>query len=100
MKIISMLTADIAKKVTNPAFLATTINTNISLEELAGGFIDLILNLALYGGAITAIGGAIAWGLAHKNGDSASQDKAVNAVLIGFIFMGFRGVLEIIGILK
>lgn len=81
-------------------YLATTINTDLNMESLAGGFVDFFLNLALYGGALTAIGGAIAWGYAHKNGNSSDQDKAATTVLIGGAFMGFRGVLELIGILQ
>lgn len=99
-KMDSMLLEAVTKRAAKSSFLATTINTDISLDKLAGGFIDFLLNLALYGGALTAIGGAIAWGYAHKNGDSAGQDKAITTALIGGAFMGFRGVLELIGILK
>ena len=101
MKSNLMLTATAAKKtMQGVAFLVTTINTDLTMEQLAGGFVDTLLNLASYGGSITIVLALIAWGYAHKNGESGGQDKAVTAGLIGILFVGLRGVLEFIGILK
>ncbi len=81
-------------------FLATSINTDASFEELGGGLIDSILGVIQWAGAITIIVSAVAVIAYHQNGDASSQQKATYALLGGIAAITLRSILQSIGILN
>lgn len=82
----------------NPTFL-TRVNTNVDLDAMMGGIVDIIIKLAMYVGVALAVGGAFSLLLAYKDGNSTEQSSAVRLVVIGAALMGFRGLLALTGII-
>lgn len=75
------------------------INQNSSMDKIAGGVIDLILNIAMYVGAILAIYGVYQLLMAFKDENPDGKIKGVTLTLVGIAIATLRGLLTIVGII-
>lgn len=80
-------------------FLTTTINTNLDLDSLFGGVVDMIIKIAFYVGAVLAVGGIFSLLLAYKDDNADAQSKAVRIIVIGGVLVGLRAFLQLAGII-
>lgn len=79
--------------------LTTTINTNLDLDSLFGGVVDMIIKIAFYVGAVLAVGGIFSLLLAYKDDNADAQSKAVRIIVIGGVLVGLRAFLQLAGII-
>lgn len=80
--------------------LCTRIDTNLDLDALGGGVIDLICKIALYVGVIMAAGGVFSLILAYKDDNADGQSRAIRVVVVGAALIGLRMLLGVVGIIK
>lgn len=78
----------------------TQVNTNIDLDSMMGGIIDIIIKLAMYVGIALAAGGVFSWLLAYKDENSDNQARGIRLVVIGGALIGLRGLLALTGIIS
>ena len=63
--------------------LSTTINTNLDLDSLFGGIVDIIIKIAMYVGIALAVGGVFSLVLAYKDENAEGQSRAVRIIVVG-----------------
>lgn len=57
--------------------LSTTINTNLDLDSLFGGIVDIIIKIAMYVGIALAVGGVFSLVLAYKDENAEGQSSRI-----------------------
>lgn len=82
-----------------PMFL-TTIQSNLDMDTLFGGIVDIVIRLALYVGLVLAAGGVFSLLLAYKDENADAQAKAIRVIVIGGVLIGFRTVLQMAGLIS
>lgn len=82
-----------------PMFL-TTIQSNLDMDTLFGGIVDIVIRLALYVGIVLAAGGVFSLLLAYKDENADAQAKAIRVIVIGGVLIGFRTVLQMAGLIS
>lgn len=82
----------------NPVFL-TTINTDIDLDSLFGGIIDIIIQIAMWVGVVLAVGGVFSLVLAYKDENADGQSRAIRVLVVGGALIGLRVLLQTAGII-
>lgn len=82
----------------NPVFL-TTINTDIDLDSLFGGIIDIIIKIGMYVGIVLAAGGVFSLVLAYKDENADGQSRAIRVLVVGGALIGLRVLLQTAGII-
>ena len=75
----------------------TTINTNLDLNSLFGGVVDIIIQIAMYVGIALAVGGVFSLVLAYKDENAEGQSRAVRIIGVGGAIMGRRFLLQTAG---
>lgn len=68
----------------------TTINTNLDLNSLFGGVVDIIIQIAMYVGIALAVGGVFSLVLAYKDENAEGQSRAVRIIVVGGALIGLR----------
>lgn len=82
-----------------PLIALTTIRTDLELNTLFGGIIDVIIQIAFYIGAILVVGGVFSLVLAYKDENADAQAKAIRVLVIGGVLLSFRLFLSTAGII-
>lgn len=83
-----------------PTFLQTTINSNIDLDKLFGGVMDIIIKIAFYVGVVMVGGGVFNLLVAYKDEDGNAQTKAVRYLVVGGTLIGLPALLKMTGIIN
>lgn len=68
-------------------------------DALFANMADIIVKIAFYVGGLITIGGIFSLVLAYKDDNPDGQTRAVRLIVVGIVLVGFRGILEIAGIL-
>jgi len=95
-----LLSTAIIPMVMTPTFCPSRIDTNLDLDALGGGVIDLICKIALYVGVIMAAGGVFSLVLAYKDDNADGQSRAIRIVVVGAALIGLKMLLQVVGIIK
>ena len=77
----------------------TTLHTDLDLDALFGGVIDVILKMAMYIGGALAASGVFQLLLSYYNDQPEGKAAALRLVVVGGAMMGMRGLLEVIGLI-
>lgn len=77
----------------------TSINTNLDLNSLFGGIIDIIIQIGMYVGIVLAAGGVFSLVLAYKDENAEGQSRAVRLIVVGGALIGLRVLLQTAGII-
>lgn len=77
----------------------TSINTNLDLNSLFGGIIDIIIQIGMYVGVVLAAGGVFSLVLAYKDENAEGQSRAVRLIVVGGALIGLRVLLKTAGII-
>ncbi len=80
--------------------LTATINTNLTLDGLAGGFIELLIKLSMYVGIIYIGLGVFEWLMAKNESNPGDQNKAVVRIVVGCGLVGLRILLQLVGVIS
>ena len=80
--------------------LSTTINTNLDLDSLFGGIVDIIIKIAMYVGIALAVGGVFTLVLAYKDENAEGQSRAVRIIVVGGALIGLRVLLQTAGLIN
>lgn len=80
--------------------LPTTINTNLDLDSLFGGIVDIIIKIAMYVGIALAVGGVFSLVLAYKDENAEGQSRAVRIIVVGGALIGLRVLLQTAGLIN
>ena len=80
--------------------LSTTINTNLDLDSLFGGIVDIIIKIAMYVGIALAVGGVFSLVLAYKDENAEGQSRAVRIIVVGGALIGLRVRLQTAGLIN
>ena len=78
----------------------TTINTNLDLNSLFGGVVDIIIQIAMYVGIALAVGGVFSMVLAYKDENAEGQSRAVRIIVVGGALIGLRVLLQTAGLIN
>lgn len=78
----------------------TTINTNLDLNSLFGGVVDIIIQIAMYVGIALAVGGVFSLVLAYKDENAEGQSRAVRVIVVGGALIGLRVLLQTAGLIN
>ncbi len=78
----------------------TTINTNLDLNSLFGGVVDIIIQIAMYVGIALAVGGVFSLVLAYKDENAEGQSRAVRIIVVGGALIGLRVLLQTAGLIN
>ena len=80
--------------------LSTTINTNLDLNSLFGGVVDILIQIAMYVGIALAVGGVFSLVLAYKDENAEGQSRAVRVIVVGGALIGLRVLLQTAGLIN
>lgn len=80
--------------------LSATINTNLDLDSLFGGIVDIIIKIAMYVGIALAVGGVFSLVLAYKDENAEGQSRAVRIIVVGGALIGLRVLLQTAGLIN
>lgn len=86
-------------KITPVMLSGTSINTNLDLNSLFGGIIDIIIQIGMYVGIVLAAGGVFSLVLAYKDENAEGQSRAVRLIVVGGALIGLRVLLQTVGII-
>lgn len=86
-------------KITPVMLSGTSINTNLDLNSLFGGIIDIIIQIGMYVGIVLAAGGVFSLVLAYKDENAEGQSRAVRLIVVGGALIGLRVLLQTSGII-
>lgn len=86
-------------KITPVMLSGTSINTNLDLNSLFGGIIDIIIQIGMYVGIVLAAGGVFSLVLAYKDENAEGQSRAVRLIVVGGALIGLRVLLQTAGII-
>ena len=78
----------------------TTINTNLDLNSLFGGVVDIIIQIAMYVGIALPVGGVFSLVLAYKDENAEGQSRAVRIIVVGGALIGLRVLLQTAGLIN
>ena len=78
----------------------TTINTNLDLNSLFGGVVDIIIQIAMYVGIALAVGGVFSLVLAYKDENAEGQSRAVRIIVVGGALIGLRVLRQTAGLIN
>ena len=78
----------------------TTITTNLDLNSLFGGVVDIIIQIAMYVGIALAVGGVFSLVLAYKDENAEGQSRAVRIIVVGGALIGLRVLLQTAGLIN
>ena len=78
----------------------TTSNTNLDLNSLFGGVVDIIIQIAMYVGIALAVGGVFSLVLAYKDENAEGQSRAVRIIVVGGALIGLRVLLQTAGLIN
>ena len=78
----------------------TTNNTNLDLNSLFGGVVDIIIQIAMYVGIALAVGGVFSLVLAYKDENAEGQSRAVRIIVVGGALIGLRVLLQTAGLIN
>lgn len=79
--------------------LSTTINTNLDLDSLFGGIVDIIIKSPCTSHAL-AVGGVFSLVLAYKDENAEGQSRAVRIIVVGGALIGLRVLLQTAGLIN
>ena len=82
-----------------PILFLTEIKTDISLDTIFGGVIDVIIKLALYVGILMAAGGIFSLVLAYKDENAEAQTRSARYIVVGVFLIGLRLLLQTVGLI-
>ena len=80
--------------------LCAKINKNLDLDTLFGNIMELIIKFATYVGVGLAAYGIFSWLNAMKEENPEGQSRAIKVIVIGGALIGFRGILQLAGIIS
>ena len=83
-----------------PHFLTgTNLNTNLDLDALFGGIVEIILKIGLYVGAALVAGGVLQLLISYLNDQPEGKASALRIIVVGGSLMGLRALLQLIGLI-
>lgn len=94
----AMAAIAVAFMTTTPVFCAT-IKTNLDMNTIFGGMVDIILTLATFCGALIAIGGVFSYVMSHINENPDGQTRAVRYIVVGVVLIGLETLLKTVGLI-
>lgn len=77
----------------------TTLKTDLDLDALFGGIVEIILKMGTYVGGALAVGGVLQLLLSYYNDQPEGKAAALRVIVVGGALMGMRGLLQLIGII-
>lgn len=76
-----------------------SLNTNLDLDALFGGIVEIILKIGLYVGAALVAGGVLQLLISYLNDQPEGKASALRIVVVGGSLMGLRSLLQLIGLI-
>ena len=80
--------------------VATKINTNLDTNTMVGGIVDFVCEIAKYMGIVVAVSGAFMLVFAYKDDNAEQQSRAIRFIIVGFVAVGLKTFLKLIGIVS
>lgn len=77
----------------------TQLKTDLNLEALFGGIVEIILKMGMYVGGALAVGGVFQLLLSYYNDQPEGKAQALRVIVVGGALMGLRGLLQIVGLI-
>ena len=77
----------------------TNLNTNLDLDALFAGIVDIILKMGSYIGGALAVGGILQLLLSQMNDQPENKTAALRVLVVAGALMGMRGLIQLIGII-
>ena len=77
-----------------------SVNTNATTENVLGGVIGVIIEIAKYVGIVLAISGVFMLILAYKDDNADGQSRAVRLVVVAVALLGLRTLLKVTGLIS
>lgn len=77
---------------------ALTIKDDVSTEQVIGGFVDIVCQLARYVGIVIVVIGVVMFVLAQKDDNAESQSRAVRLAVVGAFLLSLKTVLKLTGL--
>lgn len=77
----------------------TQLHTDLDLDALFGGIVEIIMKMGLYVGGALAVGGVFQLLLSYYNDQPEGKAQALRIIVVGGALMGLRGLLQIVGLI-
>ena len=85
---------------TKAMVLASSVNMNLSTDQLIGSIVDFICNVAMYIGIVIVVTGIFSIVLAYKDDNAEGQSRAIRLAVVGGVLVGLKPLLKVIGIIS
>ena len=85
--------------ITPTMLTGTQLHTDLDLDALFGGIVEIILKMGLYVGGALAVGGVFQLLLSYYNDQPEGKAQALRVIVVGGALMGLRGLLQIVGLI-
>ena len=83
-----------------PTFLTgTSLNTDLDLDALFGGIVEIILKIGLYVGGALVAGGVLQLLISYLNDQPEGKASALRIIVVGGALMGLRSLLQLVGLI-
>ena len=85
--------------ITPTMLTGTQLHTDLDLDALFGGIVEIILKMGLYVGGALAVGGVFQLLLSYYNDQPEGKAQALRVIVVGGALMGLRGLLQLVGLI-
>ena len=79
---------------------AAKINTDMETEDMLGGIVEFICNVARYMGIVIVVAGIFMLVFAYKDDNAEAQSRAVRFAVVGAVMLSLKTVLKLTGIIS
>ena len=77
----------------------TALKTDLDLDALFAGIVEIILKMGTYVGGALAVGGILQLIMSYYNDQPEGKASALRVIVVGGSLMGMRGLLQVVGLI-
>lgn len=79
-----------------PTYCTTYKPSDLTMDGIFNGMVNVITKIALYVGGLIAVGGLFSLVMAYKDDNADGQSRAVRLIVIGIVLIGFDVLLSLV----
>lgn len=77
----------------------SALKTDLDLDALFAGIVEIILKMGTYVGGALAVGGILQLIMSYYNDQPEGKASALRVIVVGGALMGMRGLLQLVGLI-
>lgn len=79
---------------------AVKINDNLKTEDMVGGIVGFIIEVAKWMGLVVVAAGIFMFIFAYKDDNAEAQSRAARFAVVGALLLGLEGILKLTGLVE